>query len=479
MCVACLREQIDISEGIPKQGTLYFCRNCERYLQPPATWTKASLESRELLSVCLKKIKGLNKVRLIDAGFVWTEPHSKRIKVKLTIQQEVMNGAVLQQTFVVEFTVCGQMCDDCHRVEAKDYWRACVQVRQKTSHKKTLFYLEQLILKHRAHASASSIKQVHEGLDFYYQHQQEAKKMVEFLQAVVPSRCNNAKELISHDQRSNIYNYKYTSLVEIVPICKDNIVCLAPKLAQQLGNLGQFCVVTRVTQIVQLIDPSTCATAELRAEVFWRSPFKSLCGPRQLTPFIVMQVELITDRKHCPGLAAESQRHQLADVWVVRESEFGKNEEQLHCRSHLGHLLNPFDYVLGFDMRNANINDANFDNVKTDKIPDVILVKKMYGDSGKRASKRKWTLKHLEGEVEGTDDGSETHARDYNDFLEDLEEDPAYRQNVNIYKGKDSLPVEREDTDDEEYPRVSLAEMLEDLHIAEDATGGEGAEMIE
>ena len=25
----------------------------------------------------------------MDAGFIWTEPHSKRIKVKLTIQKEV------------------------------------------------------------------------------------------------------------------------------------------------------------------------------------------------------------------------------------------------------------------------------------------------------------------------------------------------------------------------------------------------------
>lgn len=30
------------------------------------------------------------QVRLIDAGFVWTEPHSKRIKLKLTIQKEVI-----------------------------------------------------------------------------------------------------------------------------------------------------------------------------------------------------------------------------------------------------------------------------------------------------------------------------------------------------------------------------------------------------
>ncbi|KAG8790499.1 ribosome-binding protein, partial [Ceratobasidium sp. 428] len=88
LCIACLRNSVDITEGIPKQSTVNFCRNCDRFLSPPATWTIAQPESRELLAICLKKLKGLNKVRLIDAGFIWTEPHSKRIKVKLTIQKE-------------------------------------------------------------------------------------------------------------------------------------------------------------------------------------------------------------------------------------------------------------------------------------------------------------------------------------------------------------------------------------------------------
>lgn len=34
------------------------------------------------------------------------------------------------------------------------------------------------------------------------------------------------------------------------------------------------------------------------------------------------------------------------------------------------------------------------------------------------------------------------------------------------------------DTDDDGAPRISLSEMLEDLHISEDATGGEGANMM-
>jgi len=31
MCVPCLRNKVDITEGIPKQAILYFCRSCERY----------------------------------------------------------------------------------------------------------------------------------------------------------------------------------------------------------------------------------------------------------------------------------------------------------------------------------------------------------------------------------------------------------------------------------------------------------------
>jgi len=61
MCHGCMQTQIDITEQIPKQGQLQMCNKCIRYLQPPNTWISAQLESRELLTVCLKRIKGLNK----------------------------------------------------------------------------------------------------------------------------------------------------------------------------------------------------------------------------------------------------------------------------------------------------------------------------------------------------------------------------------------------------------------------------------
>jgi len=186
MCVDCIKNEVDITEGIPKQATIHWCKFCERYMQPPAQWVMCTLESKELLSLCLKRLKGLTKVRLVDAGFIWTEPHSKRVKVKLTIQKEVFAAAILQQTFVVEYVVANQMCDDCRRVEAKDTWKAVVQVRQKVNHKKTFFYLEQVILKHKAHKHTSSMQERPDGLDFFFSTKTHAMKFVDFLNTIVP-----------------------------------------------------------------------------------------------------------------------------------------------------------------------------------------------------------------------------------------------------------------------------------------------------
>lgn len=473
MCVACLRTHVDITEGIPKQVSVHFCKQCERYLQPPTTWMQCALESRELLTLCLKKLKAsMTKVRLIDAGFVWTEPHSKRVKVKLTIQKEVMNGAILQQVFVVEFVIQSQMCDDCHRIEAKDFWKAVVQVRQKTSHKKTFYYLEQMILKHKLHQNTLRIKETHDGIDFYYALKQHGQKMMDFLQCTVPCRSKTSQRLISHDIHTSTFNYKSTFSVEIVPICKDNVVCLPPRLAQSLGNMSQICVCIRVTSAIHLIDPRTLQIAEVDGNTYWRSPFHSLCSPRQLEEFIVMDIETVRDQKQGAGAGMRSNKHVLAGVWVQKTSEMNTSQ-QYHCHTHLGHLLNHGDLVLGFDLANSNVNDEFVNKMNPHHIPDVVLIKKRF-DRNRRQRRRNWRLKEMEREREGMDTDDE---RQYQDFLEDLEEDEALRKNINIFRDASKIPVES-DTDDDGAPRVSLMEMLEDLNISEDATGGEGADMI-
>jgi len=464
-CIQCIQSKIDISEGIAKQGVLQFCNKCERYLQPPNSWMKAALESRQLLALCLKRIKGLNKVNLVDAGFIWTEPHSKRVKVKLVIQKEV-NGAFLQQSAVIEFTVLNQICDDCQRVEAKDYWNAVVQVRQHVEHKKTFYFIEQLILKLKMHENTVSIKQVHGGIDFFYSCQQDARKMVDFLESVIPCRYGTSKKLISQDIQSNTYNYKFNFSLEIVPICKDNIVCLPEKLSKDNGGIGPICLVTKITKMINLIDPTTLKTLEIDATTYWRYPFLTVCSPKQYREYLVMEIDVLKYHERTHVFGRESKKHELADVWVMKAKDIGVSEQQYHAKTHLGHLLSEGDIALGFDLANANVNDDNLDKLKSEDIPDVILIKKIYGDEQNRHKKRKWKLNRLKIDKEESIATSED--RDYMDFLQDVEEDKDFRANINIYKDHKKIKNAQEATDGQAVNpqnEISLEEMLDDLDI--------------
>ncbi|KAK6012434.1 hypothetical protein OSTOST_22420 [Ostertagia ostertagi] len=347
------------------------------------------------------------------------------------------------------------MCDDCRRAEAKDFWRACVQVRQKAEFKKTLFYLEQLLLKHSAHSQCTGVKPVPTGIDFFFAKLQDARKFVDFLMM----------ELVSHDTKNNTYDYKHTFCVEIVHICRDNIVCMPKKVAQHLGNMSQIAICLRVSNVITLIDPSNLQMADVQATSFWRDPFDSLCTPKQLSEFYVLDVERVDNLDRKAGHGFISKKHVLADVWLVRSHQVGMSDAQtLSTRTHLGHLLNPGDLVMAFDIRNCNVNNTVFDEMKPEDIPDVIIVKKVY-DRARRLAHRKWKLKRLV--VDGNIVGNETEsvADEFQRFMEDVEEDPALREKINIYKDEERIN-QAVDSDDEAIPDApTLAEMLDDLNF--------------
>lgn len=64
--------------------------------------------------------------------------------------------------------------------------------------------------------------------------------------------------------------------------------------------------------------------------------------------------------------------------------------------------------------------------------------------------------------------------RDYNQFLEDLEEDPQLRQNINIFRDSTKqIPVDTDDMLDPSVPRITLEEMLDDLQLDDAEMEGE------
>lgn len=131
-------------------------------------------------------------------------------------------------------------------------------------------------------------------------------------------------------------------------------------------------------------------------------------------------------------------------------------------------MLNIGDTALGFDLANSNVNNEHLDAIKPENLPDVILVKKIYGDKLLRHKKRKWRLNRLPIQKDGASVGT-IDDKEYLDFLEDLEEDPKSRENINIYKDQRKiLNVENEDSDCDNVPQISLQEMLDDLRLTDE-----------
>eukprot|EP01147_Barroeca_monosierra_P009520 gene9520-1754_t len=462
MCVNCLRSRVDITEGISKSVVIFHCRGCGRYSNPPKGWVIAELESRELLTLCLKRLNGLNKVRLVDAAFIWTEPHSKRIKVKVVIQKEVLSGAILQQEFVVEYVVRNEFCSDCHRIEAKDTWNAVVQVRQKVRHKKTFYHLEQLIIKHRAHNKTSRIASVSDGVDFYFMSSHDARRFVNFLEAVVPVRVKVSQRLISQDLSSNVYNFKYTYSAEIIPICRNDIVCLSPTISRKEGNISPLCVCLHVGTTLQLIDPFTLQTAWVGTTLFWQHPFNAIVSHGALVEFIVMDIEPVNDDY---GNAVVNGKYQLVDVTVVRSSDLEHGGQEFITRTHLGRILNYGDTVMGFDFTTSNINDEYFNKLDTSNLPDVLLIRKSHSERRKRRRGRNFKLRFLPKE-EGLlrKDEVDKEALDLESYLNDMEEDPELRMGINIYPNPDYHPETASELGEGEEPLdIPLDEMIQEM----------------
>ncbi|XP_057451079.1 uncharacterized protein LOC130742985 [Lotus japonicus] len=472
MCVKCLSSQEDITEGLQKHINIFHCPQCESYFQHPKTWIKhLKPESDELLKFCLKMMKKTNKVRMVDARFIWTEPHSKRIKINVKVQKEVLNGVILEQSYLVEYVQLEHLCDSCTRVAANpDQWVAVVQLRQHVSHRRTFFYLEQLILKHGAAARAIRIKQMHEGIDFYFSNEDHGEKFVQFIGKVAPIRSKGYnKQLVSHDTKSNNYNYRYTFSVEISPICREDLICLPHHVALSLGNLGPLVICTKVTNSIVLLDPFTLRHCFLDASQYWRASFKSLLTSRQLVEYVVLDVEEVVPSE---VVTVGGTKYVLAVAQVARVSDFGKNDTIFSIKTHLGHLLNPGDYALGYDLYGANCNDIELDKYKGGDLPHAILVKKSYVEKRlkKRGKPRSWKLKSLNMEI---DDKGRTDpdkmSSEYEQFLNDLEENPDLRFNLSLYQNIEFQPSEMASvTDGEELPSVPLEELLADLELGED-----------
>jgi len=451
ICEACAKKNIDITTGITKTGVLTYCRTCERYKRPP--WMKCEKESQDMMNLCLSKIKGLNKVQLIDSSFVWTEPHSKEVKLKLTVQKEI-NKSLISTSFLVEFKEEWTQCEDCKKTFTPHIWRACVQLRQKVNHKRTFLFLEQVILKHKAQSKALNIKEHPEGVDFYFANKAQANSFCAFIHEFLPCQTKTSRQLISVDEKSNEAVYKETFRLEIAPVCQDDLIILSEENYKKMGGIGPLLLCYKQINNLKFIDPVTFETLDLDNNTYWRYALKSYIDRKALTEFLILSCEeeidykklaekdkskriikkivrsknnnnndgmdIEADNKMNESKASintnmtnksqylenlekklEDKKIKIVNVKCIRNSGKDENKEIIETRSFLGRKMRPGDVYYGYDLTRINISEdlEGILSKKKEKIPDIILVKKKYNNY-----KRIFKLKHLDMDVEGEDD---------------------------------------------------------------------------
>ena len=172
----------------------------------------------------------------------------------------------MEQECLVKFIIQDTQCDDCKKTFTPHTWTAKVQVRQKVETMRTLYYLEQSIIKNKANKDFLAVKQKENGFDVHFTQKNYAKKFTDFIHSQAPCQVKESKQLISSDFKSNTYNYKYTYIVEIIPICKDDLIILPPKIS--VSGLGKVLLCTRVTTQVHVIDVVSCQKGEIKCAFY-------------------------------------------------------------------------------------------------------------------------------------------------------------------------------------------------------------------
>lgn len=411
-CATCLSQDQNLTDRLQRgpagapYSTIHQCRKCRRFARTEKHYEHADPESPELLALVLKHIPGLQDVnmKLVDANWIWTEPHSMRLKVQLTVRTEMLQ-VVVQQRVKVELHIQFKMCPECNREYTNRTWQALVQVRQHResqggASKSGLAALEIALARNdQVRKHVIKIDAAKNGFDFYFLSAVHSQAFTQFLQRVAPMRIKTSSKLVSSDVRNNTSNTKTTTVATMVPLCRGDLLLIHKRVGKGGGKLaGRWALVNKVSSVIHLVDAAPKrenledSLLTLSPDAYYKEQknYSVLQEARRLSRFVVLDVELCdgdvggVDGLLYRGPKSGVDNYALADVEVVREADFGVNDETMSCVTHLGHLLKPGDVALGYDIASSIGSSEDWELQESFHSgfvqPDVVLVKKCKGN---------------------------------------------------------------------------------------------------
>ena len=510
-CEACLKKSLNIKTCIPTEFELVYCKECHRFLRPP--YVKIERESADMMKLCLSRIKSYDKkIKIIDSNFIYTEPHSKVIKIKITIQKEIEKN-ILSQDLIIEFKEKWNLCRDCQKLQTPHTWASCVQIRQRVPHKKTMLYLEQIILKNKMQKSSLYFEEANDGFDFFFSTRRAGEIFSNWIATVVPSKITYTKKYVS------LSTSTFTYLVDVANVAKYDLFLLDKESYKKLGGIGPLLICTRLSSRTIFEDPRTFNHLYLDGNTFFKYKFNKFCNSNQLTEFLVLDVYEEIDynfgsmnnnknsgkndkkkkkgkkkknRKNKDESDSEEEKEENNNINEISEEDTislstnyekgvkdkeKKIEEEkehiLKCRktfiklirnnnekdkgeiieikSHLAEVIKPGDIYLGYDLRTINLDSENsaYLEANINKLPDVILArKKINVDVKDKKLKRLFEGKNKKENKEEKNDMME--------FLEEINDEKDLKDNIinenldeNNNKEKKNDDIKEDDKKDE------------------------------
>ena len=485
-CEACFRKSLNIKTCIPTEFEIQYCKECQRFLRPP--YVKIDRESTDMMKLCLSRIKSYDKkVKIIDSNFIYTEPHSKVIKIKITIQKEIDKN-LISQNLVIEFKEKWGICRDCQKLQTPHTWASCVQIRQRVPHKKTMLYLEQIILKNKMQKNSLYFQEANDGFDFFFSTRRAGEIFSNWLATIVPSKITYTKKYVSMSTST------FTYLVDVANVAKYDLFILDKESYKKLGGIGPLLVCTRLSSRTIFEDVRTFNHLYLDGNTFFKYKFNSFCNSNQLSEFLILDVQEEVDynfgsinnntnninnkKKKNKGKKNKKRKNkdesdsddnennnineininekEESSMSISTNYEKGKEKEKkldeekehiLKCKktfikcirndnekdegeiieikSHLSDVIKPGETYLGYDLRSINLSSENssFLEENKNKLPDVILVRKKVNIDIK--DKKLKRLFEGKNKKENKEDKENMLA-----FLEEIQEDKDLNENI-------------------------------------------------
>jgi nonsense-mediated mRNA decay protein 3 len=236
-----------------------------------------------------------------------------------------------------------------------------------------------------------------------------------------------------------------------------------------------------------LIDPLSGQTASMSPEQFWSDPIRPLvtAARARMTKYVVLGNEpVVSERNVSKRTTSRKQRNRLATLCLAREADLGVNDNQSEERSYVGYLMKAGDVCVGYDLTETQfVDDAAEDMRAAGKMPDVIVIRKLYGavatGEADAAKKRIWRIQRMDVEVAETTKSAraakqeaEQGFMDEEDFMREVEADKGMRSQMNLYKSEQVSAKKPEDTEmaddddnDDDDQEVQLEELLDGLVV--------------